>query len=250
MKTQLINALVLAISSLENKSVHYDWQRPCSCNCGVIAQAITGETPDVLAKEYINPVANLLANSDRKRFTKKDGGLFHPSWSDMAKQYCSMTGAPTTLIFKQLHGAGLTKDDILHLEFLSDKKICERAGIEMKPIVTEKKIGGQPSRKARYGFLKMFTKTIPATEPSIKKTSKDYFTSEENLVKYLKAWVEILKEDALAKNTSATKFITIDGIKYAYENKADLEKLKEMCIKNESFEKAGEIRELIEIETK
>lgn len=136
------------IYRLENNLVEYDWSKCNSCNCGVLASTCMGR--DITLFE-IGPEV----------FSDKIPGPF------AMKAYCMVTGIGISEVIKSLMDAGFTFDDIKHLEFLSDAKISERAGI---------KLGYWD--KAGYPV------------------AHGYFNKKDYLIKYLKAWVEILEEEA------------------------------------------------------
>lgn len=77
------------------------------------------------------------------------------TWKSQAQQYCSVTGMPLNLVFEVLHNKGFKIEDIVHLEFLNNSAILELSGIDT--------------------------------------TKKSYYSNRNNLIKYLKAWLNILE---------------------------------------------------------
>jgi hypothetical protein len=105
----------------------------------------------------IQQATNIRFLKFRSEFTtiKGHGGLPGP-WSSKAKtEFCSSTGIPTTDIFKKLKELGLNEKDIMNLEFLSNEKVRGRANLN------------------KY----------------------DQFHKKDVLIKYLKAWAELLEEE-------------------------------------------------------
>jgi hypothetical protein len=77
------------------------------------------------------------------------------SWTLMVNYYCGITGKSVCGIIGDLQKAGFTSSDISHLEYLNDKYILSKTDIN---------------------------------------NSAQYYTLSDNLIKYLKAWEEIIKE--------------------------------------------------------
>lgn len=184
MKTKLIKALKVAINALEKDTVEYDWYEQCSCNCGVVAQAILGKTKYEIDRD--------LDKASSKRWDQdKDGAM---TWKNMVKRYCDITGKSTSQIFKDLTENGMTVEDITHLEYLENKAILKRADIRV-----------------------LF--------------HKNYYKKKKNLIKYLKAWVNILEEQ---EKPSLEKL-----------NKNELQEELLKAVGKEEYERAANIRDLI-----
>jgi hypothetical protein len=49
-KEHLINSLRIAIDSLQNGIIKYDWNEQCSCNAGIVSQAVLGISINELQK--------------------------------------------------------------------------------------------------------------------------------------------------------------------------------------------------------
>src|SRR5690349_12626671 len=114
MMAELIRVIEKTIYALEKNKLHYNWVQNSSCNCGVFAQQLMGMDAVQLMHHisftypHINPKAEQWGN---KAIYQKE---------------CSITGAPMSIVFSKLFEIGLSDQDIIHLENLSDKKILNR----------------------------------------------------------------------------------------------------------------------------
>ena len=71
-KDTLVKGLRTAIDALKNDTINYDWINQCSCNMGVVAQAVLEVSPDELKqlnKELFKP---LDAVNKKRKETGKD----------------------------------------------------------------------------------------------------------------------------------------------------------------------------------
>ena len=93
------------------------------------------------------------------------GDMCIPPWT--RRSICLKTGLPLSGIWKTLKDIGFTHDEIANLESLSDKKIADKTGMEFNIF------------KHSTGF-----------SVSPHRSEKRY------VISYLKAWVEILEEEA------------------------------------------------------
>lgn len=148
MESKLIKALIIAVNALENDIISYDWINQNSCNCGVVVQAIKNFNPEEV-KDLFN-----LAVSQAK--IKREDGL---TWKFVCNNSCNITDIPTTVVFKELHNLGLTRKDIVHLEFMNNSAILKESGI---------KTFWRPK----------------------------YYKKKSNLILYLKAWIRILENNS------------------------------------------------------
>ncbi|MFD2201375.1 hypothetical protein [Shivajiella indica] len=98
---ELIAAFRRTISKLKDNA-HYEWGHMGACNCGNLAQEIAH-----LSKAEIHQYA-----------MQK-----HGDWNDQLIEYCPTSGYPMDLMISKLVAAGLTIDELKHLEKLSDPKI-------------------------------------------------------------------------------------------------------------------------------
>jgi len=98
---ELIAAFRKTITKLKNNAP-YEWGHMGACNCGNLVQEITR-----LSKAEIHQYA-----------MQKSG-----DWNDQLIDYCPTSGYPMDLMISKLIEAGLTIDELKHLERLSDPKV-------------------------------------------------------------------------------------------------------------------------------
>ncbi|WP_026210708.1 hypothetical protein [Flexithrix dorotheae] len=102
----LISALKETASRLE-KGANYEWGHMGRCNCGHLVQTIT----DMSDKEIVESIDFQM-----------------DEWTEHANDYCNNTGSKVDEIFNQLNEIGFNYEDIVKLEYLSDKSILEKVG--------------------------------------------------------------------------------------------------------------------------
>lgn len=109
---KLIDGLRKSADRLESDPHQYEWIDRTSCNCGILAQAIT--------------------NMDRGQLSTALKELHPGSWTEIAndRKSCSITGLPMNFVVRSLLDAGMTWRDFSELECLSNKKIAERAFLD------------------------------------------------------------------------------------------------------------------------
>lgn len=90
-----------------NGNVSYQWGHMGMCNCGHLAQSITG-----LAGGEIHQSA-LVREGD---------------WEQQASDYCPTSGNLIDAVLAAMFDLGLTRSDIRHLEKLSDPAVLRRIG--------------------------------------------------------------------------------------------------------------------------
>jgi len=98
---KLIEALRETATRLK-KGAHYAWGNHGACNCGNLLQVVTQ-----LSKEEILQYAHR--------------GI--GEWTELAEDYCGITGAPVNLLVYKLQQLGLTTTDIHNLEYLEDRSV-------------------------------------------------------------------------------------------------------------------------------
>ncbi|MVM30610.1 hypothetical protein GO755_11265 [Spirosoma sp. HMF4905] len=140
---ELINALRRTAQNLRNGAA-YQWGHMGGCNCGNLAQELTK-----LNKDQIHQYA-------MQR---------HGDWNEQAEDYCSTSQMPIDLLINEMLNAGLTLEDLKHLERLDDRQVLARFPIEKR-------------------FLK--------------------HNIREDVIAYMTAWAELLEEQLLAKITLPT----------------------------------------------
>ena len=98
---ELISAIRSAARKL-SESNQYQWGHMGSCNCGFLAQEISQ-----LRKDEIH----------RRSMTG------HGDWTEQLNDYCPTSGLPMDDLISELLRAGLSTDDLKHLERLSDPTV-------------------------------------------------------------------------------------------------------------------------------
>jgi len=98
----IIQALRETAVRLE-KATNYQWGHMGSCNCGFLAQVVTGRN----AKDI--HAAALCGHGD---------------WSEQLNDYCPTTQLPMDQVITELQTFGFDLDDLVHLERLSAHSVC------------------------------------------------------------------------------------------------------------------------------
>jgi hypothetical protein len=107
---KLIEYLKLTSERLES-GASYSWGNLGKCNCGHLIQTITKKNPDEIHRIALNETGE---------------------WTELANDYCENSGLEMNSLIESLLNAGLSRDDIKHLEHLDDKKILSRIDHEEK----------------------------------------------------------------------------------------------------------------------
>lgn len=98
---KLIESLRITADRLRN-GVPYAWGNHGACNCGNLLQVVTSFT-----KEQI------------LRYAHSGAG----EWTELAADYCDVTGAPVDMMISALQDVGLTATDIHNIEYLEDREV-------------------------------------------------------------------------------------------------------------------------------
>ena len=98
---RLIHALHTAARNLE-QGAYYAWGHHGACNCGHLMQVVTQFT-----KEDILQFAHTATGE----------------WTEIAEDYCDVSGTPATMMISKLRSLGLTNTDIHNLEYLEDREV-------------------------------------------------------------------------------------------------------------------------------
>lgn len=212
----LIKAITAVIRSLKNETVHHDWSYSRHDNVGLLVQAVMGITPTTLSQKiqpYIDSFSSVVetASSDNT-----------PTWTDLMSVYWPITGCPHSDVFRDLDAAGLKRDDIKHIEFLSNKTILKRARISKRNV----KIKNTKSVTEGWWLFKT-TREVVSVKEMI------YYRDKQNYLKYLIAWRGILREQE--KEIQAS-YIVYDDERYPFKTIDDLEELKQTFIKTDKYE--------------
>ncbi len=206
-KVTLLEALIAVSKALENDTIDYVWSEICTCNCGLVAQAITKTSKDELYDYYLRDIS--------ERLQTKKNSKYCPTWAQMISEYCPLTGTPTIEIFKALFEAGMNREEIAHLEYLSDPAILKNARIDTDP-TDETYFKDETREKGWWIFKKEVTKKVKMIKEI------PYYQNKENLLAYIKSWIDVLKrKDSKGK-------VIIDGEEYKYKSKTDIENLKKL----------------------
>ncbi len=99
--TSVILALRETAQRLE-KSDGYQWGHMGQCNCGFLAQVVTQASP-------------------REIHARAMEG--HGDWSEQLRDYCPSTGLPMDNLIDDLISFGFDRDDLVHLERLSNPQV-------------------------------------------------------------------------------------------------------------------------------
>ena len=230
-KEHLINSLRIAVDALKNDTIHYDWKEQHSCNAGVVAQACLGIT-----REKVNSLrAPLFSKLDQINQAREKDNRLDLTWKNAVKYGCPITGLSNFEIIDNLEKAGLSKADIVHLEYLENPAILEISGIEKVKTVEKVKINElvkfeEVPDNSFFGRLFGRTITKKITEPVYTEESsirypKNYYADKTNLILYLSAWIKILTQ----RTTHASE-------------PSRLEAMLLNAVAEENYEKAAEIR--------
>jgi hypothetical protein len=224
-KEKLITAISRAVHSLKTDIVQYDWRSHSQCNCGIVTQAILGIDSKELGTKFQLETLSL-----------KDNVLFNvnKTWKGLVQATCSSTGIPIRGMLKELYENGMTPEDIVHLEFMENEAILKKGNIKKADITSKvlirekKKMKRVPSKTAWGKFWNLHTTKEEIIKAHYKNKKVTYHESKENLIKYLSAWKEILKED-LSENTA--------------EDSVTLNKKLLQAVANEDYQMAASLRD-------
>ena len=107
---ELIAAFRRTVSKLK-KDAPYQWGHMGACNCGNLAQEITH-----------------LSKAEIHQFAMEK----HGDWNEQLIDYCPTSGYPMDLMITKMVEAGLTLDELKHLEKLSDPKVLVHIPFEKR----------------------------------------------------------------------------------------------------------------------
>lgn len=100
---KIIDALRKTANQLQNGS-RYEWGHMGSCNCGNLAQTVTS-----------------FSRAEIQKYALEKRG----DWSEQLIEYCPTSGFPMDLIIEKMIDFGFSKQDLRHLEWLSDQEILQ-----------------------------------------------------------------------------------------------------------------------------
>ncbi|MEM9731422.1 MAG: hypothetical protein AAF997_22805 [Myxococcota bacterium] len=160
---ELVIALRQTAARLVVESVPYRWGSFSLCNCGHLAQTVTGLAPGEIesrASRGEGDWATQAWHTEPVRFPSFDYGdrpaLDEGAWEPEDVGACQVTGAPLDDVFRSLYRLGLSREDVGYLERLSDPAVRRRLG---------------------------------------KSTVRFAHHDRRNVVTYLEAWADLLEED-------------------------------------------------------
>ena len=107
---ELVRALRVTAERLAS-GAEYRWTHMGACNCGHLVQTLTRRSPEEI----------------RRLALEKRG-----EWAEQAIEYCPSSGYPIDHILGRMLEAGLTQDDIGHLEKLSDPRVLRALPVETR----------------------------------------------------------------------------------------------------------------------
>lgn len=101
---RLIEALRATARRLE-AGASYRWTHMGMCNCGHLAQTVTGRSKDALHRMAMEKAGD---------------------WTQQVIDYCPTSGFPMDHVITSLMELGLSRRDLRHLEWLSDPEVLRR----------------------------------------------------------------------------------------------------------------------------
>lgn len=107
---ELIDALRRTAQNLKN-GAPYEWGHMGGCNCGNLAQELTK-----LSKDQIH------------RYAMERYG----DWNEQVDDFCATSQMPIDLLINEMLTAGLTLEDLKHLERLDDRLVLARFPLEKR----------------------------------------------------------------------------------------------------------------------
>ena len=103
---KLISALRKTADRVE-AGARYEWGHMAHCNCGHLAQTVTEQS----GAQISHAVKHTL-----------------DEWTEHANDVCAVTGHPVEDLLDALMEYGFSRQDVQHLEWLSDKRVLRRLG--------------------------------------------------------------------------------------------------------------------------
>jgi hypothetical protein len=104
---ELIYALRGTASRLSHGAA-YSWSHFGQCNCGNLAQTITQLSPEQVYRAAFERAGD---------------------WGEQALEFCPTSGFPIDFVLARLFELGLEREDMRHLERLSDDRVLKRLGV-------------------------------------------------------------------------------------------------------------------------
>jgi hypothetical protein len=158
MKSKLITSLRLSAKVLLGNRDLYCWEHVATCNCGILACALTNRSPAQINEAMAGLREETLMGGD---FT----------WDAILKYHCPLTGFSDHEVFTALKEAGLSRADMHDLEFLDNPQVVAR-------MVRQKR------RIFSWRHLRMVSVVAPV-----------YFNDRVDCAHYMLAWADLLTEE-------------------------------------------------------
>lgn len=111
-QVKLIIALRQAAEEIRS-SAKYEWGHMGSCNCGFLAQQLTGLSRSEIHKGAMEKIGD---------------------WTDQLNDYCPNSGYPMDNLIFDLLQNGLSIENLASLERLSDSKVLDSIDNKYKPL--------------------------------------------------------------------------------------------------------------------
>jgi hypothetical protein len=103
---EFISALKKAADDIGN-GAHYEWGHMGSCNCGHVVQNLTKLSKDEIHRYAMEKVGD---------------------WTEQVQDFCADSGMPMDLLIAELLQHGITTQDLIELEKLSNPQVLEKIG--------------------------------------------------------------------------------------------------------------------------
>ncbi|HEY6881122.1 MAG TPA: hypothetical protein VI299_24015 [Polyangiales bacterium] len=104
---ELVRALRTTAERLAHGSA-YKWSHFGQCNCGNLAQTITQLSPEEVYRAAFERAGD---------------------WGQQALEFCPTSGYPIDFVLARLFEIGMEREDVRHLERLSDPRVLKRLGV-------------------------------------------------------------------------------------------------------------------------
>lgn len=117
MKRALAEALRVTAKRLRLGASH-QWGHFGACNCGHLAQTLTGRRAAEIHRAAIERSASFRTPVD--------------DWTEAAVEYCPLSGLPLDDLIEEMLAVGITLKQIQHLETLTDPRVVGRIPFEQR----------------------------------------------------------------------------------------------------------------------
>jgi hypothetical protein len=140
---RLVRALRATARRLEDQTLTYRWSHFAHCNCGHLAQTVTGLGPEEIQRRAASQAGDWAEQAGERAARRARGGgpaaypqpdygdrpaLDEGAWEPENVGACGATGTPLDVVLDELRQLGLDASDVRHLERLSDPAVRRRLG--------------------------------------------------------------------------------------------------------------------------